>query len=252
MKAILWCTFGLAGLLWATGLAGQGAPIERVLLDTDTMPVVQEGRVLAPVRAVAEVFWAQVEWLPGAREVMVRHAGREVRLTAGSRSARVDGRLVTLDVAPAIAEGRLLVPLRFLAEALGIAIRYEAATHSVLVDTGRAGEALRVLPLFTVRGGIHVLAPQPDTRISSPVRVHGQANTFEGNVVIEVQSSDGQVLGRGITTGAMGSYHPFTADVAFQLPPGMERGRLFLYSSGGREGEILHPVSIPVRFASPG
>jgi hypothetical protein len=252
MKAILWCIFGLAGLLWATGLAGQGAPVERVLLNTDEMPVVREGRVLAPARAVAEVFEAQVEWLPQARAAVVRHARREVRLTAGSRNARVDGRLVTLDVAPAIAEGRLLVPLRFLAEALGIAIRYEAATHSVLVDTYRAGEALRVLPLFTVRGGIHVLAPQPDARISSPVRVHGQANTFEGNVVIEVQGSDGQVLGRGIATGAMGSYHPFTADVAFQPPPGIERGRLFLYSSGGREGEILHPISIPVRFASPG
>lgn len=238
----------MVALLWVTAIAaGQGAAVERVLLPTDVEPVVREGRTLVPVRAVSEALGAQVQWLPASREVVVGRAGRQVRLAVGSRQALVDGRTVALDVAPAIEGGRALVPLRFVAEEMGVPIRYEAATHSVLLDTRPDGPLL-VLPLFTVRGGVHVLAPEPDALISSPVRVHGQANTFEGGVVIEVQDPDGRVLGQGIATGAMGTYHPFTAEVAFTVPAGVERGRLFLYSPGGRENEILHPTTVPVRF----
>ena len=76
MKAILWCIFGLAGLLWATGLAGQGAPVERVLLNTDVMPVVREGRVLAPARAVAECSSTGGVAATGARGGRAPPAGR--------------------------------------------------------------------------------------------------------------------------------------------------------------------------------
>lgn len=248
MKGSLRHVLGVVLLVVTSAGAQEGRPGERVLLPTDTQPVVREGRALVPVRAVGEAFGAQVRWLPASREVVVDRAGRQVRLAVGSRQALVDGRRVALDVAPAIEEGRALVPLRFVAEELGIPIRYEAATHSVLLAPAAPGGPTRVLPLFTVRGGIHVLAPEPDTLITSPVRVHGQANTFEGNVVIEVQGLDGRVLGSDFATGAMGSYHPFTAEVVFDLPPGVERGRLFLYSPGGRENEILHPTSVPVRF----
>jgi len=248
--SILSGILAMAAALWlAEGAGAQERRVpERVLLFTDAPPVVREGRTLAPVRAVSEAVGAQVRWLPASREAVINRAGMQVRLAAGSRRAVVDGRSVALDVAAAVEEGRMLVPVRFLAEEMGVPVRYEAATHSVLLDTRPTGGPLRVLPLFTVRGGIHVLAPEPDAALASPVWVHGQANTFEGGVVIEVQAPDGQVLGSGIATGAMGTFHPFTAEVAFTVPAGVESGRLFLYSPGGRDGEILHPTTVAVRF----
>ncbi len=232
----------LLGSLGATVVHAQ----ERTLLRTDVPPVVRGGRTLVPLRAVTEAFGSQVGWLPQSSEVVIKHGGDEIRLRVGSREARVNGRAVTLDVPAALEQGRVLVPLRFLGDQLGFPVRYEAATHSVLL-TNTCG--VKVLPLPSTRAGIVPLAPRPNQAITSPVRVHGQANVFEGTVVIQVQGPNGQVLGSGVGTGAMGSFNPFTANVAFTVPAGVTQGRVYLYSPGGRsENDVLYPASVPVRF----
>jgi len=232
--------------------AGSASAQERVLLPSDVEPVVRSGRAIVPVRVVSEALGAAVQWLSQGRQVVVRAGERQVRLTLGSRAAQVDGRAVSLDVAPYVEQGRTMVPLRFVGEGLGFAVRYETRTASVLLPPARAGGPERVLPLPAYgRAGIVVLEPDPGETLSSPARVHGQANVFEGTVSVEVQAPDGRVLGRGFGTGAMGSFHPFTAEVSFTVPPGVTRGRVVAFSEGGRrEGERLFTVSVPVRLGA--
>ena len=130
--------------------AGQGASVERVLLNTDVMPVVR-GAVTALARW-REVFEARVEWLPQARAAVVRPpAGRTDRRLA----ERVDGRLVTLD-GPGYRGGASAGAAPFWRGA-GNRHPVEAATHSVLVDT-HARARLRVLPLSRC-GGITCWRP---------------------------------------------------------------------------------------------
>lgn len=54
-----------------------------------------------------------------------------VRLSIGSRKARIDDRQETMLVAPRIETGVTLVPLRFVAEALGAQLSYDSATHTI-------------------------------------------------------------------------------------------------------------------------
>lgn len=57
----------------------------------------------------------------------------------GSRTARVNGQAVTLEQAPSIYKGNTMVPLRFVSEALGAKVNYNAGTRSIAIATGSGG-----------------------------------------------------------------------------------------------------------------
>ena len=75
-----------------------------------------------------------------------------IRLTAGGKAADVDGKVVAMPAAPYIKRGRLLVPVRAVADALGCTVTWDAAsgtatlaseegvlalaTHSPVMQTG--------------------------------------------------------------------------------------------------------------------
>ncbi|MCL1844072.1 MAG: copper amine oxidase N-terminal domain-containing protein [Defluviitaleaceae bacterium] len=67
-----------------------------------------------------------------------------VRLDIGSASAWMAGTPVELDYPPFIAEGRTMVPLRFVAEAMGATVGWDAAAHAATIE---AGEISLVLPV---------------------------------------------------------------------------------------------------------
>lgn len=54
-----------------------------------------------------------------------------VKLIVGSKEATVNGKSVLLDVPPQIIKGRTLVPLRFIAEALGAKVDFEPKTQAI-------------------------------------------------------------------------------------------------------------------------
>ena len=60
----------------------------------------------------------------------------EVKLTIGQTTAYVNGEAKTLDVAPVIENGRTLMPLRFIAEAMGATIAWDGATGTATLDDG--------------------------------------------------------------------------------------------------------------------
>ncbi|MBE0465787.1 MAG: hypothetical protein IBX71_00995 [Candidatus Desulforudis sp.] len=98
--------------------------LKGVELEFDVPPVVSEGRTLMPFRKLAEVTGGTVIWNPEAQTITFEGDDVTVVLTIGSKIALVNGEEVELDVAPAITDGRTLVPLRFVAEALGIDVDY--------------------------------------------------------------------------------------------------------------------------------
>lgn len=56
-----------------------------------------------------------------------------IQLTIGSKSAMVNGKEIALDVPPMVINGRTLVPLRFIGEALGSTVVYDAPTKSIKI-----------------------------------------------------------------------------------------------------------------------
>ncbi|MBQ7660780.1 MAG: copper amine oxidase N-terminal domain-containing protein, partial [Clostridia bacterium] len=61
----------------------------------------------------------------------------EVKLTIGSNTAYVNGQTQLLDAAPVIDNGRTLMPLRFIAEAMGATVDWDPATSTAKLDDGK-------------------------------------------------------------------------------------------------------------------
>lgn len=100
-------------------------------LTFEVEPQIVNGRTLVPLRAIFEALGAKLDWDPNTRTAKATKGLRRVVLPVDAPGARVGQRQVTLDVAPQIVNGRTLVPLRFVSEALGAKVAYDAATRTV-------------------------------------------------------------------------------------------------------------------------
>ena len=127
----------MASLFVGIPLAQANTPI-RVLINgaaltMDVAPVIQSGRTLVPMRAIFEAMGAQVHWDDATSTIRAYRRESAIVLQLGNRKAWVNGPAVQLDVAPVAISGRTLVPLRFVAEALGAEVGWEDATRTVTV-----------------------------------------------------------------------------------------------------------------------
>jgi len=97
------------------------------------------GRVLVPLRGVMEKLGAYVSYQAATKTVVAQRGDVDLQLTLGQRRAILNGREVMLDVPAMEYRGSTLVPLRFMGEALGADVRWDAAANSVriLTDTGQ-------------------------------------------------------------------------------------------------------------------
>lgn len=100
----------------------------------DVPPVIKDGRVLIPVRAVTAALGAQVDWDPETREVTVVLDETTLVIGLEELTATVNEATYELDVPAKATNGRTVVPLRFIAEALGLDVDYDPATGDVTVD----------------------------------------------------------------------------------------------------------------------
>ncbi|OAT79824.1 phosphodiester glycosidase family protein [Desulfotomaculum copahuensis] len=110
----------------------------------DVPPVVENGRTLVPLRGIFEKLGASVDWNAATQTVTASRGGREASLTIGKRQARVNGETVNLDVPAQLVNGRTMVPLRFVGEALGAGVAWQDAPPAVLLTSpsaagGKAG-----------------------------------------------------------------------------------------------------------------
>lgn len=95
-----------------------------VQLDFDVPPVIQNNRLLVPLRMIFEKLGAQVEWDGVTRTITATKADTVLQLRVGDKFAQVNGRWIEIDVPAKIISGRTLIPLRFISEALGANVQW--------------------------------------------------------------------------------------------------------------------------------
>ncbi len=86
---------------------------------------IADGRAIVPFRPVIEEAGGSVQWEPVERRASAVARGHEIAVTAGSDQARVDGGQVAMGMPAALRSNRMVVPLRFLGDALDLALQYE-------------------------------------------------------------------------------------------------------------------------------
>jgi hypothetical protein len=91
----------------------------------------EKGITIVPLREIAEWAGAQVEWQ--GQTIVITKAEKRVVLTIGSRTATVDGQVVTLAVPPKVLKKVTYVPLRFVGEAFGVTVEFEEYSGQVVL-----------------------------------------------------------------------------------------------------------------------
>jgi hypothetical protein len=88
-----------------------------------------------PVRAISEAFGADVLWDAATKTVTVMMGQRIVSMTIGGRTMYINGTPVAMSTAPEITNDFTFVPVRDLANALGISkIDWNAAAATVTLN----------------------------------------------------------------------------------------------------------------------
>jgi len=95
-------------------------------VEMDVAPFVKDGRVMVPIRFLAEALGYTVDYdfSDPTNKIVTVHAVEDIVLTIGSNKALVGTQEVELDAAPEIVNGRTMVPVRFVAETLGFDVQW--------------------------------------------------------------------------------------------------------------------------------
>ncbi|MGF7184598.1 hypothetical protein GGQ84_000682 [Desulfitispora alkaliphila] len=97
----------------------------------DVPPVISEGRTLVPLRIMMEELGAQVDWDGATRTVTVTRENQNIKLQLNNNKAQVDGKEYVLDVPAQLVDGRTMIPVRFVTEALNGQVNWNAEQRKI-------------------------------------------------------------------------------------------------------------------------
>jgi len=102
-------------------------------LAMDAVPLIAGGRLLAPVRSLADALDATTTWDAHRRAVSIIRGNTALELAIGSATLNDNGRVGWMGTAPVIINGRIYFPLRYVAEALGCKVDWDQASQTATV-----------------------------------------------------------------------------------------------------------------------
>ena len=96
--------------------------------------MVIDGCTMVPLRFISEAFGAKVSYNEATGEATITSGGKTIVLRSGDKSYTVNGEAHQLIVAAFNNQGRLLVPLRAIAEMLGTQVFYDRCGYIIIGD----------------------------------------------------------------------------------------------------------------------
>lgn len=117
--------------------------IKLVLNGVNTNPTVavyidDNGRTMVPLRFIMEHMGARVDWLAAEKGIVVTRGTTTLKMWIGSNRAYVNGQAIMLDTTPVIKENSTMVPVRFVSQAFGGEVDWNASTRTVTISLGAA------------------------------------------------------------------------------------------------------------------
>lgn len=100
---------------------------------TDVAPYISNDRTLLPIRAVSERLGAEVSWVSETETAVIEKDGTRIELVKDSDTALVNGSEVKLEQPAVIVQGRVMVPIRFIAEQLGCDVSWDETDRKVSI-----------------------------------------------------------------------------------------------------------------------
>jgi len=96
-------------------------------------PIIENGRTMVPLRAVFEVLNCNVDWDGSTSTAIVEKDSIKILIPANSNTAYINGVASSLDMPAKIINNRIMVPLRFVSEAIDKTVIWDDAEKTVLI-----------------------------------------------------------------------------------------------------------------------
>ncbi|GIP33841.1 beta-propeller domain-containing protein [Paenibacillus sp. J2TS4] len=101
----------------------------------ETAPYQVGSTMMVPLREWAEALGASVQWDSSAHTATAALEGQEWKVTLHSSTTYRNGAPMELEQPATLQDGRMMVPLRAMSEALGYIVKWDSAQKQVLVDS---------------------------------------------------------------------------------------------------------------------
>ena len=100
----------------------------------DVPPMILAGSTFVPMRFIGERLSAEITWVASEKKVIYKLGKTIVEIWIGKKEAKVNGAEYKLASSPVIVSGKTLVPLRFVAEALGAKVTWQGETKTIIIE----------------------------------------------------------------------------------------------------------------------
>ena len=133
--------------LWIGNVSMSVNGVQQPIDAQGTKPVIVAGRTLVPIRAIIEAFGGSAAWESSTRKVTVTLGKDSLDLWIDKPQASLNGTTLAIDAAnsavvPVITNGRTMLPLRFVAESVGMDVQYDAMTRMITLTYSKSTVAL--------------------------------------------------------------------------------------------------------------
>lgn len=108
--------------------------VDGATLNFDQPPIMQNDRVLVPMRLIFETLGATVEWDEYNQYVKATKEDISITMQIGNSTMVKNGQYITLDTAPILLNGRTLVPVRAVAESLEATVEWRGEINTVVIE----------------------------------------------------------------------------------------------------------------------
>lgn len=140
---------------------------------TDAAPFTEQGRAFIPVRYLARALGVpddKISWSPSANTVTLITGKTTITLAVGGKVMYVGQEAKEMDVAPLLKDGRVYLPARYVAEALGYEVGWDDGNQVIYLwpkgdprpDVGKAVELFK--DWVWIDRGYKI--PDPDGRLA--------------------------------------------------------------------------------------
>ncbi len=99
----------------------------------DYPPIMINDRVMLPLRKIFEFFTMQVDWNQETSTAIISNESCKIEVTENSATAKVNGNEKKLDAPAPVINGRMYVPVRFIAESIGAQVDWDNENQTVII-----------------------------------------------------------------------------------------------------------------------
>jgi germination protein M len=222
-----------------TTTATTGTTTSQAATNTLSVYFLRDGKIAAARREVPEtqaIATAALDALIAGPDQRDTSAGLSTALSADQKFSdlRVDGGVATLSLSGE--------PTHEAVAQVVYTLTQFPTVHAVALG----GQRLTRASFEDVTPAIFVEAPSPGESISSPVRIHGTANTFEATFVVKLTVAGNKLFEKPVTaTSGTGTRGTFDVSIPFDAGSGGP-GALAAFEESAENGRPVNVVQMPV------